>query len=265
MNTITIRTPTFRPRTSRISERSAGRRRLQCAHRQMSRIGDQKSVLCSSFAGAGGLKRCPCSLGENLHSQAAPLPLSWRVGCARASAREDKQALTLRAVPATILCRQRRYPVMKLDRDFVRHSLKCFVQNFRGLCKFGGIEAYAYSATIADQSLIGSQKSDRLLEVLSAFWALKSDHLRIDVWHRHLSSWILEVHPSAINPPRVQGFYAGQPAPRSRRAQPSAPHPRVAPYVRGAQYVPASSSPRILGKGGVWSRSTLGLQVGIRA
>jgi hypothetical protein len=29
---------------------------------------------------------------------------------------------------------------------------------------------------------------DRLLKIVPAFWALKADHVRIDIWHRDLSS-----------------------------------------------------------------------------
>jgi hypothetical protein len=47
---------------------------------------------------------------------------------------------------------------------------------------------YPYPATVADQSLIAFQKSDRLLKILTAFWALEADHVRVDIWHRSLGS-----------------------------------------------------------------------------
>jgi hypothetical protein len=67
----------------------------------------------------------------------------------------------------------------KPDRDLVRQAINCFLKNPGGLCKFGGVEADAYSATVADQSFIAFQKADRLLKVAPAFWALKADYVRI--------------------------------------------------------------------------------------
>jgi hypothetical protein len=67
----------------------------------------------------------------------------------------------------------------KPDRDLVRQAINCFLKNPGGLCKFGGVEADAYSATVADQSFIAFQKANRLLKVAPAFWALKADYVRI--------------------------------------------------------------------------------------
>jgi hypothetical protein len=50
------------------------------------------------------------------------------------------------------------------------------LKNLRGLYEFGDVEADAYPTTVADQSLIAFQKSDRLSKIVPAFWALKTDH-----------------------------------------------------------------------------------------
>ena len=40
------------------------------------------------------------------------------------------------------------------------------------------------SATIVDQSLIAFQKADCPLKIVTAFWALKADHIRVEIRHR---------------------------------------------------------------------------------
>jgi hypothetical protein len=60
------------------------------------------------------------------------------------------------------------------------------LKNPSGLCKFSGVEADAYSATVADQSFIAFQKANRLLKIAPAFWALKAYYVRIYIWHRNL-------------------------------------------------------------------------------
>jgi hypothetical protein len=78
------------------------------------------------------------------------------------------------------------------------------LKNLRGLCKFGGVEADTYPTTIADQSLIAFQKPDRLLKIVPAFWTLKADYVRIDIWHRNLGS------KSFILPPYIGHDANGQ-------------------------------------------------------
>jgi hypothetical protein len=87
----------------------------------------------------------------------------------------------------------------KLDRDLVRQALNCFLKNPSGLCKFGGVETDAYSATVADQSFIAFQQANRLLKIAPAFWALKAYYVRIYIWHRNLGSVSSRV-PRAIEP-----------------------------------------------------------------